>query len=164
VPRMRDRRPETPPATPAASASTAPEPPPKPAAARPKLGNGKREAAPPLVSSPLPAPARNQAEESSRREIVQQVLPEVPRSAANTIHGRVRVRVRVTLDPSGNVGKASFNSPGPSKYFANLAMQAARKWKFATGQVDGRNVPNEWILQFEFRRTGTKASAAPAGS
>jgi TonB family protein len=162
VPRIRDRRPETPPATPVASAPAVPAPQPSTTPARTRTGH--KPVAPAVSSSPSsPVPAKKTTLQPTSREIVQQVLPDVPRSAANTIQGTVRVRVKVTLDPSGSVSHASFASPGPSKYFANLAMQAARKWKFASGQVDVRNVPSEWILQFEFRRNGTKASAAPAG-
>jgi TonB family protein len=162
VPRMRDHRPETPPATPVASAPAVPAPQPSTTPARTRMGHGP--VAPAVSSSPSPpVPAKKTTLQPASREIVQQVLPDVPRSAANTIQGRVRVRVKVTVDSSGSVSQASFASPGPSRYFANLAIQAARKWKFATGQVDGRNVPSEWILQFEFRRSGTKASAAPTG-
>ena len=32
------------------------------------------------------------------------------------------------VDPNGNVPDATFDSPGVSKYFAKLALQAARKW------------------------------------
>ena len=89
-------------------------------------------------------------------EVLQQVLPTVPQSARNTIQGRVRVGVRVAVDPSGSVVGATFDSPGPSKYFARLAMDAARRWEFAPAKVDGREVASEWILRFEFGRTETR--------
>ncbi len=66
------------------------------------------------------------------------------------------VSVRLRVDPLGSVVGAEFDSPGPSKYFANLSMQAAQRWKFQPTQVDGRNVPSEWILRFEYTRTATK--------
>ncbi|MFZ3212786.1 MAG: protein kinase [Terriglobales bacterium] len=88
--------------------------------------------------------------------VVSKVLPDVPQSARDTIRGTVRVGVRVAVDPSGNVVGATFDSPGPSKYFADLALQAARGWKFATTRVGGRNISSEWILRFEFERTETK--------
>jgi TonB family protein len=94
----------------------------------------------------------------------QQVLPDVPQSARDTIRGTVRVSVKVVVDPSGSVAEATLESPGPSRYFANLALQAARQWKFWPEKVDGRHVPNEWILQFRFRRTATEVvpvQAAP---
>lgn len=99
-----------------------------------------------------------------RGAVVHQVLPDVPQSARDTIRGTVRVTVRVAVDPSGSVVGETFDSPGPSKYFADLALQAARRWKFAPRIVDGRNISSEWILRFEFDRTATKvlpARAAP---
>jgi TonB family protein len=86
------------------------------------------------------------------------VLPDVPSKASATIHGTVKVRIRVTVDPSGNVSSATLDSPGASKYFANLALEAARHWRFKPAQVDGQAVSTSWILQFEFRQTGTEAA------
>lgn len=84
------------------------------------------------------------------------VLPDVPQSAMMTIRGTVRVRIRVTVDPSGEVSNARFDSPGVSKYFANLALEAARNWRFKPTEVDGQPVTSVWILQFQFRRTATE--------
>ena len=91
-----------------------------------------------------------------RGTVVKRVLPDVPQSARDTIQGTVRVGVRVAVDPSGNVVKATFDSPGPSRYFADLALQAARRWKFVPAKVEGRNISSDWILRFEFERTETK--------
>jgi len=90
--------------------------------------------------------------------VVEQVLPNVPQSASDTITGTVRVRVRVAVDPTGNVADATLESPGPSKYFANLALRAARRWKFKPAQKDGQDVASEWILTFGFRKTSNTAS------
>lgn len=95
--------------------------------------------------------------------VVQQVLPEVSRGSRNTIQGTIRVKVRVAVDSSGNVSNANFVTPGPSKYFANLALQSARQWKFAPATANGE-AGNEWILTFEFRQSGTHATAIPAGN
>jgi TonB family protein len=92
--------------------------------------------------------------------VVSKVLPDVPQRARDTIRGTVRVGVRVAVDPSGNVVGATFDAPGPSKYFANLALQAARRWKFVPAKIDGRNITSEWILRFEFERTATKVLPA----
>jgi TonB family protein len=91
-----------------------------------------------------------------RGEALQQVLPDVPQSARDTIRGTVRVAVRVAVDPSGGVVEARFDSPGPSKYFARLAIAAARRWEFDPARIEDRYVPSEWILRFEFQRTATK--------
>ena len=114
---------------------------------------------PPAQPAPAPQPApRVQAAPPAatpRDEILQRVLPEVPGQALRTIQGRVKVSVRVDVDASGEVAGATLESAGPSKYFAQLALQAARRWKFApaTGDSDRRR---EWILHFEFSKTGTK--------
>jgi len=88
-------------------------------------------------------------------EVFQEVLPDVPQTARDTIRGKVRVSVRVAVDPSGKVVRATFDSPGPSKYFANLALQAAQRWEFWPAKVDGQFVSSEWILRFEFDTTAT---------
>jgi TonB family protein len=116
-------------------------------------------------SNTPPAPAKNVVAKNSHADLVpgavaQQVSPEVSRYARNTIHGKVRVRVKVMVDSSGNVLGAKFDSRGPSKYFAERALQAARQWTFKPPQADGQSVPSEWILKFEFGRTATNVHPA----
>ncbi|MBI3695739.1 MAG: TonB family protein [Acidobacteria bacterium] len=126
----------------------------------PRLLNRRREA--PLAPSIQSEQDRSekQAKVSGGRsipgEVVHQVLPTVPRQASNTIRGTVKVRVRVRVDPSGAVVGAKLDSPGPSKYFAGLAVEAARRWEFAPPKMDDRAVSSEWVLRFEFVRTGTR--------
>ncbi len=96
--------------------------------------------------------------------VVHQVLPEVPQTARETIQGKVRVRVRVAVDSSGRVVGTTLDSPGPSKYFARLAVEAARRWEFTPARVAGQDVPSEWILRFAFGRVTTEVfpvQAAP---
>jgi TonB family protein len=90
-------------------------------------------------------------------EIVRRVMPDVFPSARNTIQGKVANRVRVTVDPSGDVSDATLESPGPSVYFSGAAMKAARQWKFAPADR-----PRAWILRFEFTRAGTKITPVKA--
>jgi TonB family protein len=89
-------------------------------------------------------------------EVLSQVLPEPSQKAQATIHGKVRVGVKVQVDATGNVTGAEFASPGPSKYFADLALQAARRWDFAPAKVDGHAVPSEWLIVFHFTPSGPK--------
>jgi TonB family protein len=102
------------------------------------------------------AGVRNATGNRVRGEVAQQVLPDVSRSALRTVHGKLKVRVKVTVDSSGNVLAAKFDSRGPSNYFADRTLQAARRWTFTPPQVDGQGVASEWILRFEFDRAGTK--------
>ena len=84
-------------------------------------------------------------------------IPDVPRSARSTIRGRINVAVRVTVDSSGSVINAALENPGPSKYFARLATESARKWKFA--RADNQD-SRKWLLRFEFTRGGATVHAA----
>ncbi len=93
--------------------------------------------------------------------VLQKVLPQVSPSARNTIEGKIKVRVRVEVDPSGNVTEARLVSAGPSKYFAQRALEAARRWQFAPAQAGGQPVSSEWNLRFGFRRGDTEVIATP---
>lgn len=88
--------------------------------------------------------------------VAERVLPDVPLSARNTIQGKIRVNVRVGVTPTGEVSTATITSPGPSKYFARLALQASQRWKFKPAERDGHAVPGEWILRFQFGRAATE--------
>jgi TonB family protein len=91
-----------------------------------------------------------------RGSVLHQVLPEVSRGAQNTINGHVKVSVHISVDAFGNVLQAKFVSAGPSKYFADRALAAARGWKFTPPQVDGHSAASEWILRFQFGRGSTQ--------
>lgn len=87
--------------------------------------------------------------------VLQRVLPDVPRSASHTIWGTVRVAVRVAVDSAGNVTQAELQSAGPSRYFARLSVEAARKWHFAAPTQNGAPVASVWLLHFGYRHDGT---------
>ena len=93
-------------------------------------------------------------------EVLHQVLPEISQKSRETIQGKLKVNVRVTVDPSGNVVEAVLDTPAKSKYFANQATQAARAWKFTPATVNGHEVSSEWLLRFEFERSGTNVFPA----
>ena len=95
-------------------------------------------------------------------EVLDHVVPDVPQKARDTIHGKVRVSIKVHVDEVGNVAAVDFAAPGPSKYFANLALGAARRWQFSPAKAGGQNVPSDWILRFEFSRTDTQVFPKPA--
>jgi TonB family protein len=83
-------------------------------------------------------------------------LPKVPDKARLTIHGKVRVSIRVEADSSGAVTSAAPQS-GTSKYFVDLALKAARQWKFAPGPT-GR----AWNLRFIFSRDADRPVSVQA--
>ncbi|HEV2397219.1 MAG TPA: TonB family protein [Candidatus Sulfotelmatobacter sp.] len=110
-------------------------------------------AAPVTPQNPAPAP------HSSAGGIVHQSLPDIPRSAMNTISGTIKVVVRAQVDSSGRVTSSSFKSSGSSHYFAQHALQAAQRWEFSPPVVNGQPAASTWLIQFRFRRSGTQASA-----
>ena len=110
-----------------------------------------------FASANAPSPSRSS---SARGEVLEQVLPDASEKARATIQGVVRVSVRVKVDPTGNVSEAALDSPGPSKYFADLALQAARRWQFASPEANGHSVPSEWLIRFHFTPSDTKAYPA----
>jgi TonB family protein len=89
--------------------------------------------------------------------VLHEVIPDVPRHARGTIRGRIQVAVRVTVDSSGNVIDETLENHVPSKYFARLATEAARQWKFAP--ADDQH-SRKWLLRFEFTRGGATGQAA----
>jgi TonB family protein len=89
--------------------------------------------------------------------VLHEEIPSVPLHARQTIHGRVKVTVRVTVDKSGTVISDVLENPGPSKYFARVAGQAASKWKFVPAA--DAHASRQWLVRFEFSRDGTKAHA-----
>jgi outer membrane biosynthesis protein TonB len=134
-----------------ATASGAPAPSGAPAASPGSaMGSGAARAA----SPPSRGPTR--AVSSSDPDVLHEEIPNVPLHSRETIHGHVKVIVRVTVDKSGNVVSDVLENPGPSKYFARVAGQAASKWKFAPADHE---TTRQWLVRFEFSRDGTKANA-----
>ena len=96
----------------------------------------------------------------ARGKVLQEVSPDVSPGSRRTITGHVKVSVEVSVDTFGNVSQARLVSSGPSKYFANQALTAARRWKFTPARVNGQALPSEWILRFQFGRTSTQVLPA----
>jgi len=103
------------------------------------------------------------AESSGRGEVLESVLPQASSKALATITGTVHVVVRAKVDASGKVSEATLEAAGPSNYFARLALEAARRWQFASPVVQGRSLPSEWLLRFEFSSTGVQAFPTEVG-
>ncbi|HTA29346.1 MAG TPA: protein kinase [Candidatus Cybelea sp.] len=118
-------------------------------------------AAAPSAESPSPVRSTPTASTPSsgvvRGKVVQQVLPDAPQKARDTIRGKVRLSVKVNVDEFGNVTQATLDAPGPSQYFADRTLAAAKLWKFAPAKVDDRNVPSAWLLYFEIDPATTTA-------
>jgi TonB family protein len=91
--------------------------------------------------------------------VAQRVAPEVASYARKTIHGTVAVAVRVSVDANGQVTNAELKSAGKSRYFARVATEAARGWKFTPPAKAGQRVDSVWLLRFKFRQSGTETTA-----
>jgi TonB family protein len=113
---------------------------------------------PPLaVLPPAAMPSPKASVTAPVPTVLHQEIPDVSRSARESIRGVIKVAVRVTVDRSGAVVTASLDHRASSKYFARAASDAAKKWKFAQA---GDQATRVWLLNFEFTRAGTTARAA----
>jgi eukaryotic-like serine/threonine-protein kinase len=125
------------PAPPASSTAQSPSQPVAPAAAS--------------QSSATPNPA-------AAATVLHQEIPALSRGTRDSIRGQIKVTVLVTVDRSGNVVGETLENQGSSKYFARLGLEAAKKWRFAP--ADSQD-PRQWLLQFEFARSGASGQAVP---
>ena len=115
--------------------------------------------------APVPSPAEAKPVEPEVRPqpdaplaSVDEVIPDVPQSALDTIRGTVRVSVRVTIDKQGAVVDAAADDGGPSRYFERLALEASRKWTFTPANSAERRT---MLVRFNFTRDGATAHASP---
>jgi TonB family protein len=110
-------------------------------------------------ATPMPAPtgpASNAAMKTSEGAVADRVLPKVSPRSLNTITGKVKVTVKLAVDPNGKVTNAALQSAGPSEYFAKVALEASRRWKFNPPQTGGGPVPSQWLLRYAFGRGGVE--------
>jgi serine/threonine protein kinase len=105
-------------------------------------------------TTPAPQAAAPQAA-SAKGTVADRVMPDVLAEADKTIHGRVLVKVRLWVDSNGAVYRSALDFDGRSHYFANLALEAAKKWHFGPARAHGQPMPSIWVLKFEFRRGKT---------
>jgi TonB family protein len=99
--------------------------------------------------------------------IIRKVLPQVSEKSRSTIHGTVRINVRVQLNPDGTVSSAELATPAPSQFFADLALKAAQQWQFgaasspspssASSRASASTLPSSTVIRFDFTPTSTAA-------
>lgn len=114
----------------------------------------------PAVTAPAPESvpiAEVQPAPNSPGRVVQQALPDIPERARQTIQGTIRIRLRLSVDDSGNVETVKTVLSGPSAFFARKASEAARQWKFDPIVINGKPAASVWTLEFQMRRSGTTA-------
>jgi TonB family protein len=111
----------------------------------------------PVTPAPAPAAsASNAAMKNSEGAVADRVLPKVSQRSLNTITGKVKVTVKLAVDPNGKVTNAALESAGPSEYFAKVALEASRHWKFDPPQSGGEAVPSQWLLRYAFGKGGVE--------
>ena len=114
-----------------------------------------REVAPVVQPKPVEPEVQKQPAVAPNSAI-NEVVPDVPLSARQTIKGTIRVSVRVIVAKDGTVVAATADEPGPSRYFERLSLEAARKWTFAPANREQQRVV---LVRFYFKRSGTTARA-----
>ena len=117
----------------------------------------------PVATAPAPKPAKPVEPEVPQQpdappSAINEVIPDVPQSALDTIRGTIRVIIRVTLDKQGSVVATTANEPGPSRYFERLSVEAAKQWTFTPAKLKDQRV---MFVRFYFRRDGATANASP---
>ncbi|MEA3159232.1 MAG: eukaryotic-like serine/threonine-protein kinase [Gammaproteobacteria bacterium] len=95
---------------------------------------------------------------SAAAAVLHQEVPALSHGTRNSIRGQIKVTVLVTVDRSGNVVGETLENQGSSKYFARLGLEAAKKWKFTPADSQDSR---QWLLQFEFTRSGAAGQAVP---
>ena len=109
----------------------------------------------PIVVGAIPA---TPTAEPAVLEPVNEVIPDAPRSALQTITGTVRVAIRVDIDKAGKVVATRSEIPGPSRYFERLSREAATRWTFTPTTTDDSRT---MLLRFYYKREGVSAEAIP---
>jgi TonB family protein len=152
-------------AAPPTTTATTPAAPPQPQQAQPDAPKPEKVAKrskgePDKAAAPSKHEAEPAKEEKASGPIEEagpgQPLPEVTAQARSTIRGRVRLNVRVDVDPAGAVTDAKIEGSGGSRYFSNLALNTVRQWKFEPVKVNGSETGQRWRIRFEFLKSGTK--------
>jgi serine/threonine protein kinase len=106
--------------------------------------------------SPNGKPAGKNRSGRPQGSVLYQVVPDVSQRARDTILGKVRVNVKLKVDSGGSVSSAEEDNDNASRFFADQAVQVAKRWTFTPPEVDGHPVASEWLLRFEFTPTATK--------
>jgi TonB family protein len=116
----------------------------------------------PEPSAPVPSAATPGAPPpDSDGRVIERVLPRITPGALHSVTGRIKIQVKVKVDETGRVTEARLKSRGPSRYFAERALEAARGWKFEPGRENGKARASQWMVEFDLSRRAIDDSAVP---
>jgi hypothetical protein len=146
-------------AAPAPAPVLAPAPAAAPAPARAETPGPIEEIkGPSQTASPVPNTDAAAVKAVASPSVLYKEIPKVPRAARETLQEIVAVIVRVSVDSSGTVVHEVLADPGSNTYFAQLAINAVRNWKFTQAQDQPSR---QWLVRFAFSRGGTTAHELP---
>jgi hypothetical protein len=125
----------------------------------PAVRNVPATPTPPAVEAPkgaLPAPAPKTS--YSAPSVIRKVNPSLTQEARAELrrtNKKVTVSVRMDIDESGSVRNAEVTGitgdPANGGVYVKLvAMAAARQWKFKPASINGKNVPSQMTVAFEY--------------
>jgi outer membrane biosynthesis protein TonB len=129
-----------------------PAPPQPPPPAQASVAPPAADAVGLLPAHTAPQPPRSVAAPSG----LHQVMPDVSLRARRTIHGHIKVWVRVIVSEDGSVFAASPDRAGSSRYFERLALDAAKQWTFPVLDAPARRIMQ---VRFDFSRDGVTGRA-----
>jgi serine/threonine protein kinase len=112
----------------------------------------------PPATAQTPPPSNPGGTDAKSPAALHEVIPNVPKSAARTIRGHIKVSVRATVSADGTVSAVAADRSGASGYFRRLAEEAAKKWTFVPMHTAP---PRPMQIQFDFTRDGTTGQAVP---
>lgn len=129
-----------------------------PAITEPAANSEPTASTPPAAVASKPVEPQVQQPPDAPPTAVNEVIPDVPQSALDTIRGTVRVSVRVVIDKHGTVIAATPHDRGPSRYFARLSVDASKQWTFTPATSEEQRT---MLVRFNFTRSGVTADAGP---
>jgi TonB family protein len=152
--------------------------------ARPRPGSDNASSAPatnaPSVSGTNSAGSNGQAQPASTPEsgaplssattanapgadsdglVIERVTPKITPGALRSVQGKIKIQVKVKVDETGRVTDARLKSRGPSRFFAERALEAARGWKFEPARENGKPLASQWMVEFDLSRRAIDDSA-----
>jgi protein TonB len=81
---------------------------------------------------------------------VRQTTPTLPNALRGELTGDVLVSVKVSIDNDGSVSRADLLSNDADGRLTELALNAARQWRFNPARVDTKRTTSKMVLRFRF--------------
>jgi TonB family protein len=79
------------------------------------------------------------------------VLPDEKFFAPSNVRNEMRVDVQVRIDERGRVSEAHVkNGAEDNGLLRNATLEAAKQWIFEPAKSDGKNIPSDHTIEFQF--------------